>query len=60
MLVFLTPLCAPLFGALWLGQPVTPSLLGAVALIANGIVQRPRSAHRVPRLSLSPRTNRPH
>ncbi len=36
--VFLTPLFALLFGALWLREPVTPSLLAALALVAGGIV----------------------
>jgi len=36
--VFLTPLFALLFGALWLGEPVTSSLLAALALVAAGIV----------------------
>jgi len=29
---------ALLFGALWLGEPVTPTLLGSLALVASGIV----------------------
>ena len=36
--VFLTPLFAMLFGALWLKEAVTPSLLAALALVAAGIV----------------------
>jgi drug/metabolite transporter (DMT)-like permease len=36
--VFLTPLFALLFGALWLHEPLTPSLLAALALVAVGIV----------------------
>ena len=36
--VFLTPLFALLFGALWLRENVTPSLLAALALVAAGIV----------------------
>ena len=36
--VFLTPICALLFGALWLGEPVTVDLLAALALVALGIV----------------------
>ncbi|MDI1275003.1 DMT family transporter [Polaromonas sp.] len=36
--VFLTPLFALLFGALWLQETVTPSLLAALALVAAGIV----------------------
>ncbi len=36
--VFLTPICALLFGALWLGEPVTLALLAALALVALGIV----------------------
>lgn len=35
---FLTPLFALLFGALWLGEAITPSLLAALALVALGIV----------------------
>ena len=36
--VFFTPLFALLFGAAWLGESVTPSLLGALATVAVGIV----------------------
>ena len=36
--VFLTPLFALLFGALWLKEEVTPSLLAALAFVALGIV----------------------
>jgi drug/metabolite transporter (DMT)-like permease len=36
--VFLTPLFALLFGALWLQEAVTPSLLAAMVLVALGIV----------------------
>ena len=36
--VFLTPLFALLFGALWLKEPVTLGLLAALALVATGIV----------------------
>ena len=36
--VFLTPLFALLFGALWLKEPVTLGLLAALALVAAGIV----------------------
>jgi drug/metabolite transporter (DMT)-like permease len=36
--VFLTPVFALLFGALWLHESVTPSLLVAVALVGVGIV----------------------
>ena len=36
--VFLTPLFALLFGALWLNEPVTLGLLAALALVAAGIV----------------------
>ena len=36
--VFLTPIFALVFGALWLGEPVTPSLVLALALVAVGIV----------------------
>ncbi|HVR55146.1 MAG TPA: DMT family transporter [Pseudorhodoferax sp.] len=35
--IFLTPLCALAFGALTLHEPLTPSLLGAMALVAVGI-----------------------
>ena len=35
--IFLTPLCALVFGALALHEPLTPSLLGAMALVAAGI-----------------------
>lgn len=35
---FLTPLFALLFGALWLREPLTPSLLAALALVTVGIV----------------------
>jgi len=35
---FLTPMFALLFGALWLHEPLTPSLLAALALVAVGIV----------------------
>lgn len=36
--VFLTPLFALLFGALWLGERVTPGLLVALGMVAVGIV----------------------
>jgi drug/metabolite transporter (DMT)-like permease len=36
--VFLTPVFALLFGALWLGEPVSASLIAALALVAVGIV----------------------
>lgn len=36
--VFFTPLFALLFGALWLRESVTPGLLGALAMVAVGIV----------------------
>ena len=36
--VFLTPVFALLFGALWLGETVTAHLLAGVALVASGIV----------------------
>jgi len=44
--VFFTPLFALLFGALWLKEPVTPSLLVALALVALGmlLVNRKSSA----------------
>jgi drug/metabolite transporter (DMT)-like permease len=35
--IFLTPLCALGFGAVALHEPLTPSLLGAMALVAAGI-----------------------
>ena len=36
--VFLTPIFALLIGALWLGEPVTPGLIVALALVAFGIL----------------------
>jgi drug/metabolite transporter (DMT)-like permease len=45
--VFFTPLFALLFGALWLGERVTPGLLAAMATVAAGIVlvnRRPGAA----------------
>jgi drug/metabolite transporter (DMT)-like permease len=45
--VFFTPLFALLFGALWLGEAVTPGLLAALATVAAGIVlvnRKPRAA----------------
>ena len=36
--VFLTPVFALLFGALWLGEAVTPTLLASLVLVAIGIV----------------------
>ena len=42
--VFLTPLFALLLGALWLSEPVTPSLLGALAMVSIGIVLVNRKA----------------
>jgi drug/metabolite transporter (DMT)-like permease len=36
--VFLTPVFALLFAALWLGEPVTPHLVMAIALVGLGIV----------------------
>lgn len=36
--VFLTPIFALIFGALWLHEAVTPSLLASLALVAVGIV----------------------
>ena len=45
--VFLTPLFALLFGALWLDESASPSLLAALALVAIGIVlvnRKPRLA----------------
>ncbi|CAN5345864.1 DMT family transporter [soil metagenome] len=44
--VFFTPLFALLFGALWLGEAVTPGLLAALATVAAGIMlvnRRPRT-----------------
>ena len=44
--VFFTPLFALLFGALWLGEAVTPGLLAALATVAAGIMlvnRRPRA-----------------
>ena len=35
---FLTPVFALLFGALWLGEPVTVTLMASLALVAVGIV----------------------
>ena len=42
--VFLTPLFALLFGSVWLNEPVTPSLLAAMGLVAVGIVLVNRKA----------------
>ncbi len=42
--VFLTPMFALLFGALWLNEPLTPSLITALALVAVGIVLVNRKA----------------
>ena len=36
--VFLTPVFALAVGASWLGEPVTPGLIGALALVGTGIV----------------------
>jgi drug/metabolite transporter (DMT)-like permease len=36
--VFLTPVFALLFAALWLGEPVTPNLVIAIALVGAGIL----------------------
>ena len=36
--VFLTPICALISGAVWLGEPVTPTLLVALTGVALGIV----------------------
>lgn len=36
--VFLTPVFALFFGAIWLNEPVTANLLAALALVAGGIV----------------------
>ena len=47
--VFLTPLFALLAGALWLDEPITPSLLIALALVAAGIVLVNRRAPAPPR-----------
>lgn len=35
---FLTPVFALLFGALWLQEPVTPTLLASLVLVAGGII----------------------
>ena len=45
--VFLTPLFALLFGALWLNEAVTPILIAALVLVAIGIVlvNRKAAAH---------------
>lgn len=43
---FLTPVFALMFGALWLGEPVTPALLAALATVAIGIVLVNRPAKR--------------
>ena len=42
--VFLTPMFALLFGALWLHEPLTPNLLTALAMVAIGIVLVNRKA----------------
>jgi drug/metabolite transporter (DMT)-like permease len=45
--VFLTPVFALMFGAWWLGEPVTPGLLAALTLVTAGIVlvnRRPAAA----------------
>ncbi len=34
---FLTPVFSVLFGTLWLGEPITPALIGALVLIGAGI-----------------------
>lgn len=44
--VFLTPLLALVFGAWLLREPLTPSLLGAMALVAAGIWIVNRAPHR--------------
>jgi drug/metabolite transporter (DMT)-like permease len=36
--VFLTPVFALLFGAWWLGEPITVSLVAALVLVGLGIV----------------------
>jgi len=49
--VFFTPLFALLFGALWLGEAVTPGLLMALATVAVGIVlvnRKPAAAVQAP------------
>jgi len=49
--VFFTPLFALLFGALWLGEAVTPGLLMALATVAAGIVlvnRKPAAAVQAP------------
>ena len=42
--VFLTPVFALLFGALWLGEPLSVNLIAGVALVAAGIVLVNRQA----------------
>lgn len=45
--VFFTPLFSLLFGALWLGETVTPGVLAAIAAVAVGMVlmnRKPRAA----------------
>lgn len=42
--VFLTPIFTLIFGALWLHEPVTPSLVAALVLVAVGIVLVNRKA----------------
>ena len=47
MFVFFTPLFALLFGALWLQEPITPGLVGAMAMVIVGMVlinRQPREA----------------
>lgn len=46
--VFLTPVCTLLIGALWLQEPVTATLLAALALVAGGIVLVNRRAAAAP------------
>jgi drug/metabolite transporter (DMT)-like permease len=46
--VFLTPLFAMIAAALWLNEPVTPSLLLALVLVAAGIVLVNRGGRRRP------------
>ena len=49
LLFILAPLFALLAGALWLDEPITPSLLIALALVAVGIVLVNRRAPAPPR-----------
>jgi drug/metabolite transporter (DMT)-like permease len=50
VVVFLTPLFALLFGALWLRESVTPGLVGALATVAVGIVLVNRKPRKLQKL----------